>query len=211
MKKEFVFRVSPLEGREIEVQIAAILEKRTELISREKHPKMWKLTDKMNKDRSQEALRRIGLRSKIYGTVLLINGLALSLPFLAEAGKFWHLILIGAVSLLFSAVFFYFGSSGKSGKKTSFDKAARKLTDRPESLVGEELQFVHEGLFAKEEGIAYEDFEFFFETGDLFAVTSRGQLLLLKKEDLCEASPKDFVRFIKEVVSKEKVVDLRRG
>ncbi|MFC4803709.1 hypothetical protein [Filifactor villosus] len=211
MKKEFVFRVSPLEGRKIEGQIAAILEKRTELISREQHPKMWMLTDKMNKDRSQEALRRISLRSKIYGTVLLINGLALSLPFLAEAGKFWHLILIGVVSLLFSAAFFSFGSSGTSGKKTSFDKAARKLMDRPESLIGEELRFVREGLFAKEEGIAYKDFEFFFETGDLFAVTSRGRLLLLKKEDLCETSSEDFVRFIREVVPKEKVVDLRRG
>lgn len=43
MKKEFVFEVSSLEGSEVEAQIRAILEKRTELLSRRKYPKMWSL------------------------------------------------------------------------------------------------------------------------------------------------------------------------
>lgn len=45
---EFIFVLNEYDDAAFKAQVSKVLEKRTELISRKEHPKLWMYTDKMN-------------------------------------------------------------------------------------------------------------------------------------------------------------------
>ena len=44
----FSFQITALDSTALYPQVSRALEKRAELLSRQKYPRMWKLTDKLN-------------------------------------------------------------------------------------------------------------------------------------------------------------------
>ena len=48
METNFTFLISPADAGTLEGQVSRALEKRVELASRERMPKLWELTDKLN-------------------------------------------------------------------------------------------------------------------------------------------------------------------
>ena len=48
METNFTFLISPADAGALEGQVSRALEKRVELASRERMPKLWELTDKLN-------------------------------------------------------------------------------------------------------------------------------------------------------------------
>ena len=48
METSFTFLISPADAGTLEGQVSRALEKRVELASRERMPKLWELTDKLN-------------------------------------------------------------------------------------------------------------------------------------------------------------------
>ena len=65
---DYEFQLSPYDGASLVPQVSCALEKRTESISREKYPKMWKITDHFNSKKVSEiVLKRRRLRYRVYG------------------------------------------------------------------------------------------------------------------------------------------------
>lgn len=98
---EFMFQISPYRGTEFVPQVSRALEKRTELASREKLPKLWALTDKLNSmGKAPEAVRErrrkrrvlLGLLDWLLGLFLLVPGWLspreLLIPLLAGAAAY---------------------------------------------------------------------------------------------------------------------------
>ena len=54
---DYEFQLSPYDGASLVPQVSCALEKRTESISREKYPKMWKITDHFNSKKVSEKKR----------------------------------------------------------------------------------------------------------------------------------------------------------
>ena len=98
MEPNFTFQFTALDAQHLQPQVRWALEKRTELRSRQRNPRMWKLTDKLNSVekvpqvvRENRRRRRsfLGLWNWLLGAVLLIPGLleprTLLLPLLVGA------------------------------------------------------------------------------------------------------------------------------
>ena len=62
---DYEFQLSPYDGSSLVPQVSCALEKRTESISREKYPKMWKITDHFNSKKVSEKKRE-----KLYDIIL---------------------------------------------------------------------------------------------------------------------------------------------
>ena len=73
---EFVFVLTKYNNVSFKPQVSKTLEKRTELVSREKYPQVWKYVDKMSSKEkaSEEVPKKRRSRYKIYGILLLFLG-----------------------------------------------------------------------------------------------------------------------------------------
>lgn len=59
MEPSFSFQITPPDPDRLLCQVARALETRTELVSREKCPRLWALADRLNrKDRGPQAVRQ---------------------------------------------------------------------------------------------------------------------------------------------------------
>ena len=122
MEQAFSFQITPPDPDRLLWQVARALEMRTELVSREKCPRLWVLADRLNrKDRGPLAVRQkrrrrrtiLSLINWLLGLILLVPGLMdpaqLLLPMLVGAAAFsaatvvlWACrpTLLGSLSLL---------------------------------------------------------------------------------------------------------------
>lgn len=122
MEQTFSFQITPPDPDRLLWQVARALEMRTELVSREKCPRLWALADRLNrKDRGPLAVRQkrrrrrtiLSLINWLLGLILLVPGLMdpaqLLLPMLVGAAAFgvgtvvlWACrpTLLGSLSLL---------------------------------------------------------------------------------------------------------------
>ena len=83
MDQKFLFQVTHLDGQRLLPQVSRALERRTEVISRQKYPKMWELTDKLNSvEKVPQAVREnrskrkgfLGFLNWMLGMFLLMSG-----------------------------------------------------------------------------------------------------------------------------------------
>lgn len=83
MQPFFSFQITAIDPALLSPQVSRALEKRTELVSRRKYPKMWSLTDKLNRvEKAPPAVREarqkrrtlLGLLDWLFGAFLLIPG-----------------------------------------------------------------------------------------------------------------------------------------
>ena len=174
-------------GTELEEELAAAIEKRTEIFSRASLPGMWKKTDAMNRYAARGS-RRKGILRKVLPWVLILAGLFLLIPGLMEpkelrmpliAGAFF--VLLGVSSLL---------RQRPARRKGSFRRAAAGMLQNTSGLEGSSVQVVFDDDGMKvitQEGtraVPYDEMEMLIEAPRLYLLTYGGRATLLQKKDL---------------------------
>ena len=172
MEQRFTFQLTPLDAAHLRPQVSRALEKRVELVSRQRCPRMWKLTDKLNGagsssqsgGRSQRRHRGLlGLMNWSLGVFLLMPGLMapqeLTFPLIVGAVGFGA----GTVALLCLGAARSFEQLGrwlplglaaigiglaalvfrKRKRANSFDREAERLLREKAAWQGQEQMQVH--------------------------------------------------------------------
>ncbi len=190
----YTFQISPY-SQTLRPQVRQGLEKRTELLSRAKCPKLWKYTDRLNARWADEKTveKRRG-RYRIYGVVLVGLGLFLLVPGLMEPGELMVPLVAGVLATAggMSALW-----QGRKKGPGPFDKAAEKLLRPLETAPEMQVHFTQWGMdLGGEEEIPYPEFTCIVETEDLFQIFWQEKVTLLQKGDMCAGNGKDFSLFL---------------
>ena len=133
--EEYIFAPTVC-GAELEEELAAALEKRMEIFSRASLPKMWNVTDGLNRYAARGSGRK-GILRKTLPWVLILAGLFLAVPGLMDpkelrtpliAGAFF--MLLGISSLL---------RQRPARRKGSFRRAAAGMLQNTSSCIHKTL------------------------------------------------------------------------
>lgn len=180
---DYEFQLSPYDGASLVPQVSCALEKRTESISREKYPKMWKITDHFNSKKVSEiVLKRRRLRYRVYGILLIIMGAFLLIPGLMEPQELAVPLFAGILGLLLG-VFTLWSSKAQKLQSERFNQAAVKLLKGLETPPPVRVQFTQGGMkIADQQTVPYSDFNFIYETKDLFLLTWMNRITICKRK-----------------------------
>lgn len=196
---EFVFVLSEYNDELFKSQVSKTLEKRTELVSRKEHPKMWEYTDKMNsKEKAdEEVLKKRRSRYKIYGIFLLLLGFFLLIPSLMAPKELLIPLIVSAFTVGMGIIYLMYGRKSKRVKLTAFDKAAVKLFSEYETISAYQVTFTDEKVQLEgNHTISYDEIEKIFITDDLFILIWDERITVLQKKDLTQYSVEEFINFI---------------
>lgn len=199
---EFIFQISVYNRLELEQQLAQALDKRTEIISRKRLPRIWKGIDWIRsrpKATEQVSKRRVVLY-KIYGLVLLAMGVFVLVPGLMAPQQ--AILIIAGILSIGLGIIYLFPRRKKENKQ--FQRAAVKLLSGFEGLaISEEspirVSFAETGMtIGENDAMPYSRFNAAVETEDLYLLTYNEQVTVLQKRDLMTGTHPDFVRSLKE-------------
>mgnify|MGYP000103826290 CR=1 FL=1 len=100
--ENYIFQISPYDINCLLTQVSKALEKRTELISRERYPDMWQFTDRMNT--AAQGKSRSSFRTKLLSIVCLVAGIFLLVPGLIKPQELFMPLLAGTAALMIGIV-----------------------------------------------------------------------------------------------------------
>ncbi len=192
---EYIFEISGYDAKKLLPQVSRGLETRTQLLSRQKYPGMWKATDALRAVPKGDGTGSSG--RKFFSVICLALGIFLFVPGVMKPQELQGPLFMGAIAI---------GAGiggllrGKRTKKNPFEKAARQLLAGKESAENStRIIFSSEGMHLSEGGevIPYGDFEFFIECADVYLITFTGRVVLLQKKDLRQEEAA-FAAFIAE-------------
>ena len=184
--EQYIFTPTTCEAG-MEEELAAALEKRTEIVSRAEYPKMWKATDALNRYAARGGKRRGPLR-KVLSWVLILAGLFLAIPGMMEPKELRIPLITGVLSVLLGVL--YLLSTRPVKKNDSFRQAAVKLLQSMSHAETANVQVVFddEGMKVITQDstrtVPYEEMEMLIETPQLYLLTYGGKATLLQKKDL---------------------------
>jgi len=198
---EFVFALTGYDEESFMPQVSKALEKRTESVSRDKYPNVWKNIDKMNSKNkvSGEVLEKRRRRYKVYGILYILLGFFLLIPSLIKPEEMLIPILTGAFAICLGILYCRFGWKPKKKTLTSFDRAAMKLFNEYEKIPAEgvTISFTDDKIqLAGDAIIDYSDINEFFITKDFFIIIWKERITVLQKKDLSSCSEEEFINFI---------------
>ena len=198
---EFEFVLSKYNYESFIPQVSKALEKRTELISRKRYPKMWKYIDSLSsRDKAkEEKLKKRRKRYKVYGIFLILIGLFLLIPSLMKPEELLMPLFTGAFATGLGLLYFLYGRNRGKEKPTSFNKAAIKLFNEYEKIPSGEVKvtFTDDKVrLAEDVSIDYSEINNFFITEDLIIVIWREKITVLQKKDLATCNVEAFTDFI---------------
>ena len=98
METNFTFLISPADAGTLEGQVSRALEKRVELASRERMPKLWELTDKLNsvEKAPEDVLGNRRRRRRALGFFCWLLSLALIVPCVVQPRELLWPLIVGA-------------------------------------------------------------------------------------------------------------------
>ena len=98
METNFTFLISPADAGALEGQVSRALEKRVELASRERMPKLWELTDKLNsvEKAPEDVLGNRRRRQRALGFFCWLLSLALIVPCVMQPQELLWPLIVGA-------------------------------------------------------------------------------------------------------------------
>lgn len=203
--ENYIFQISSYDINCLLAQVSKALEKRTELISRERYPGMWHFTDRMNT--AAQGKRRSSFRTKLLSIVCLAAGIFLLVPGLVEPQELFMPLLAGTAALMIGIVGLL---CSRKNKKNPFDKSAKLLlTGKDVIPEGQAITviFSDDGMTIpadnnNTEFVPYNDFECAIETTDAFLFVYGDRVTVLQKKDLTTDNLKDFSDQISEKVTK---------
>lgn len=203
--ENYIFQISPYDINCLLTQVSKALEKRTELISRERYPDMWQFTDRMNT--AAQGKRRSSFRTKLLSIVCLAAGIFLLVPGLVKPQELFMPLLAGTAALMIGIVGLW---CSRKNKKNPFDKSAKLLLTGKDIIPeGQAITviFSDDGMTIpadnnNTEFVPYNDFECAIETTDAFLFVYGDRVTVLQKKDLTTDNLKDFSNQISEKVTK---------
>ena len=198
-------QISPYDTEKLLPQVSQALEKRTEIISREQYPGMWKHTDKFNS--MEQGRTRSRLRTRLMSVVCLAVGIFLFVPGLVKPQELVVPLFVGAV-----AVDVGIGGLWRSRKhkKNPFDKSAKVLLAGKDGISAEQSIVVSsskDGMTipidnGNTEFVAFSGFECAIEAADMLLLVYGERVTVLQKIDLTTGNISDFCKLISEKVTK---------
>lgn len=198
---KYSFKLSRYEIDGLLPQVSKALEKRTELVSRERYPGLWKQTDMLRASSGQGQNR---LRTKVLSILCILIGIFLFVPGLVKPQELLVPLLVGAV-----AVGAGIGGLWRSRKhkKNPFEKSAKLLLAGKDEEPSEpvEVVFSESGMTIPVENgatetVSYDKFECVIETEDSMLFVFEERVTLLQKRDLVGGTPEEFCAFCAEKV-----------
>lgn len=199
----YEFQVTPYDTKSLSQQVSGALEKRTEIISRERCPGLWENIDRLNA--LSAGRQRSRLRTKIMGVICLALGIFLFIPGLMEPRELPVPLVAGAFAIAIGVVYLY---GSRRNRKNPFDKSAKLLLMGKDTISAQQsivVAFSGSGMEIRIDGkssqhIPYHDFESMIETNDLFLFVHDTRVTVLQKKDLTSKSTGDFRNFISKNV-----------
>jgi len=203
---EYIFNIANIEDPDLIPQISKAFEKRNEILSRKKYPKLWQYVDrhKSNKTLTEKELKGQRIRTRIMGTVNLTLGIFLFVPGLMKPDELFIPLIVGAV-----AIGSGIGALWKSrtNKKSPFDKSARILFEQRNSIPSEQdpkVVFSEDGMTilsekgneSNNEFVKYSDFENIISTKDIILLIYKEKCVLLQKKELVSENISAFCDFV---------------
>lgn len=198
------FQITPYDTAALLPQVSEALEKRTELVSRNRYPGLWENIDKLNA--MSKGKRRNRLRAKIIGIICLVLGIFLLIPGLMEPQELPVPLIAGAFATVIGIVYLY----GSRNKKNPFDQSANLLLMGKDTISAKQsivVSFSETEMGIRADGkdsqhVPYHDFESIIETSDLFLFVHDTRVTVLQKKDLASKTADDFRQFISQKVSR---------
>lgn len=205
MPSEFVFVPTPY-GAELQDELAKALRARTEIISRKKNPKLWRITDSVNRFTEEHgadapALKRRKLIQTGLSAVLAAAGVFLLVTGLMEPRN-TTMLAAGIIALIIAAARLL--PKPDASMTRQFQKSASLLL---KSLGGMDLsskpkiRFTDETMQIKSNqrsaDFPYEKMEILVQTPRLFVLTHSGSATVLQKKDLILGTPEEFLDFFR--------------
>ena len=200
---DYIFHISPYDTEKLLPQVSRALEKRTEMVSRERFPGLWKHTDRFRS--MARGRKRSRLRTRGMSALCLAAGIFLAVPGLMEPRELFVPLLVGAAAMGAGIIGLW---QSRARKKNPFDRAAKILLEGKDKCSAEQaasVSFSEEGMTVpagggKAEFVPYREFECAVETADSFLFVFGGRVLLLQKMDLKAECAGDFCSLISEKV-----------
>ena len=174
-------------GAELEEELAAALEKRMEIFSRASLPKMWNVTDGLNRYAARGSGRK-GILRKTLPWVLILAGLFLAVPGLMDPKELRTPLIMGFFFVLQGVLFLL--RKRPARRKGSSRQAAAGMLQNTAALATMSVQVVFDGGGMKvitqdgERSVSYAEMEMLIETPWLYLLTYGGKATLLQKKDL---------------------------
>lgn len=205
----YIFSMKPYDADTLTAQVAWMLEKRTELASRKTLPGLWKITDKLNAvPRAPEAeLKHRAERRRRWGGLFLVMGIFLFVPGVMKPQELPGPLVAGFLAIVLGVLYLRKGDR----KKNSYVKKAKQLLDKMNSsmenqklrVIFHDTEFVLSGI-GEDKRISYVEMECILETGDLFGMIYKNQMVLLQKRELLLGTVEGFGEYLKKKVRYEK-------
>ena len=196
-QNNYVFRITAM-GEEYLPQISYALEKRTELLSRNQYPGMWKTTDKLRASVREPSKGRRIFR-KILSIICLCCGIFLFVPVLMEPEELRVPLYAGAIGIG-TGVGGLLG--GKIKRKNPFDKSARLLLEQRKTTDDAKVIFNENGMTIAagggEELVPYDKMEYIVEAEGMLLLTFDEKVIAVKKADMICGDMEGFYTFITE-------------
>lgn len=197
---DYIFQINQLDAAALQSQACQALNKRAELISRKKHPRLWERSDRRNKGKSPEEIaKKQKLRSRILSLCVIALGAFLFVPGLMDPAELMVPLMAGAAGMIVGL--FTLASSLKP-TRDPFDQLATALVNGMTDIVPATVTFTGEAMTVEANGTSettpYDRFEFVIDQPDLFLVTFGLQsIIVLPKKDLT-GSAEEFKAFLAE-------------
>lgn len=197
---EYIFQISSLDAEKLQPQVRQALTRRAELLSRAKHPKLWKHSDRVNAGRSpEEVANKQKLRSRILSICVIVLGAFLFVPGLMNPEELMVPLMAGAAGMIVGL--FTLAASLKP-RKDPFDQSAKALVNGMTGIVPAKVTFTDESMTVEAneavETTPYDRFEYIIQQEDMFLITFGLQsVIVLPKKDL-QGSMEEFMTFVAE-------------
>ena len=199
----YLFEISSYDISRLLPQVSRALEKRSEHLSRQRYPKMWRYIDRLPSP--SRGTSRGRLRTRLFSVLCLAAGVILVVPGLMEPKELLVPLVAGAAAVVL-------GVSGlwrtRKNREKPFDRSARLLLegkDQTPERPAPTVSFSDQGMSLSEKGgsefVPYRDFESAWETADTLLLVFGQRVTLLQKQDLVRGDFSGLSRLLAEKVA----------
>ena len=205
----FRFQLTPYDTQRLLPQVSKALEKRTELISRERYPALWKITDRISGGKPAQPRSR--LRTKFTAVLCLVLGIFLFVPGVTDPQELLVPLIAGALAIIIGILYLW---RSRKHRKNPFDRSAQKLLAGKETLSTQSpvtVTFSENGMTfppsqGKQETVPYTGFSLVVETQELILMVFDTRVTVLQKRDLQGGNVDAFLTFLAERTPYQKLV-----
>ena len=207
----YIFHTSAYDVDALVPEVSQALEKRVELVSRQKLPGMWKATDRLSQGgNSGEMPRGRLIYRRVVGIALIVLGLFMLIPGLMQPRELLFPLIAGICGLAVG-VHSLWSTLKKPTKKTPEEpaekpvkKPSKKYEDTAKTFLNNlanveptYVRFSEEGMALSEDTvIRYEQMECFVEIQSGYLIAWGGPATFLQKKDLQFDNETEFRDFV---------------